>query len=45
VDPPPKKARMQNSSGKLMVTVFWDMKGILLIGYLRKGSTITGEVC
>jgi hypothetical protein len=29
-----KKAKTQNSSGKLMATVFWDMEGILLIEYL-----------
>jgi hypothetical protein len=46
-----KKARSQNESeklmdlsGKLMVTMFWDMQGILLIEYMKKGSTITGEV-
>jgi hypothetical protein len=35
--PPPKRARMQNLSGKMM-------EGILLIEYMKKGSTITGEV-
>jgi hypothetical protein len=32
-----KKARTQNSSGKLMATMFWDMQEILL---MKKGSTI-----
>jgi histone-lysine N-methyltransferase SETMAR len=41
--PSPKKARMQNSSGKLMATVFWDMEGNLLIEYMKKGFTIIGE--
>lgn len=26
-----------------MASVFWDAKGILLIDYLEKGRTITGE--
>jgi hypothetical protein len=39
--PPSKNARTQNSSGKLMAAVFWDMEGILLIEYMKKGSTIT----
>jgi hypothetical protein len=30
-----KNARTQNSSGKLMGTVFWDMKGILPIEYIQ----------
>jgi hypothetical protein len=33
-----------HTSGKLMVTVFRDMEGILLIEYIKKGSTITGDV-
>jgi hypothetical protein len=39
-----KNARTHNSSGKPMVTVFRDLEGILLIEYLKRGSTITGEV-
>ena len=31
------------SAGKVMATVFWDAHEILLIDYLEKGSTITGE--
>lgn len=26
-----------------MATVFWDARGIILIDYLEKGKTITGE--
>jgi hypothetical protein len=44
IHPPSKNARTRNSSGKLMAVVFWDMEGILLIEYMKKGSTITGEV-
>jgi hypothetical protein len=39
--PPPKKPKTQNSLGKLMAAV---MKGILLIEYLTKGATITGQL-
>jgi histone-lysine N-methyltransferase SETMAR len=39
----PKKAKSIASAGKVMASVFWDAKGILLIDYLEKGRTITGE--
>lgn len=39
----PKKAKSIASAGKVMASVFWDAKGILLIDYLPKGRTITGE--
>lgn len=39
----PKKFKVQPSAGKVMATIFWDCKGILLIDYLEKGNTITGE--
>lgn len=41
--PPPKKARTQPSAGKLMATIFWDIRGILLIEYMPKGSTINAD--
>lgn len=41
--PPPKKARSQPSSGKVMLSVFWDSRGVLLTDYARKGTTITGN--
>ena len=41
--PPPKKAKTQFSGKKLMATVFWDAKGVLLIEYMPRGSTINGE--
>lgn len=40
--PPPKKAKAVASAGKVMASIFWDAKGILLIDYLPKGQTITG---
>lgn len=39
----PKKAKSVPSAGKVMASVFWDAKGILLIDYLPKGQTINGE--
>ena len=41
--PPPKKACVQPSAGKVMLTVFWDQRGVLLIDFLAKGTTITGK--
>ena len=41
--PAPKKAKVVSSAGKVMVSVFWDAKGIVFIDYLQKGKTINGE--
>jgi histone-lysine N-methyltransferase SETMAR len=32
--PPPRKFRTQASAGKIMATIFWDNKGVLLVDYL-----------
>ena len=40
--PPPKKFKTQPSAGKVMATVFWDSKGVLLINYKPAGISITG---
>ena len=40
---PPKKFRTQPSASKVMSTVFWDSKGIILIDYKPAGTSITGE--
>lgn len=37
---PPKKCKTVFSACKVLATVFWDHKGILLIDYLEKGKTI-----
>ena len=42
-EPPPKKFKIGPSRGKVMATVFWDAKGILLCDYLVDQKTITGE--
>ena len=41
--PPPKKAKVVSSAGKVMASVFWDAKGVVLVDYLEKGQTINGE--
>ena len=40
--PRPKKFKTQLSSGKVMATVFWDAKGVIMSVVLPKRSTITG---
>lgn len=40
--PPPVKAKVQKSDKKLMMTVFWDSKGPLLIKFLERITTING---
>ena len=42
--PEAKKVKTQPSAGKVMATVFWDTKGIIMLDFLPKRSTITG-VC
>jgi hypothetical protein len=39
----PKKTSSVPSAKKVMAYVFWDAEGILLIDYLEKDKTITGE--
>jgi len=40
---PPVKAKVVPSIGKVMITVFWDCDGIILIDYLPAGNTIHAE--
>ena len=37
--PPPRKFRVLPSTGKVMVTIFWDAGGILMVAYLERGHT------
>ena len=39
--PRPKKFKTQPSAGKVMATVFWDAKGVIMLNFLPKRSTIT----
>ena len=40
--PRPKKFKTQPSDSKVMTTVFWDAKGVIMLDFLPKRSTITG---
>ena len=40
--PRPKKFKTQPSAGKVMATVFWDAKGVIMLDFLPKRSIITG---
>ena len=42
--PRPRKFTTQPSAGKVMVTVYWDAEGVIMLDVLPKRSTITG-VC
>ena len=39
----PKRPNTQQSAGKVMGSVFWDMHGILLIDFLPKGQMINSD--
>ena len=39
--PGPKKLKTQPSAGKVMATVFWDAKCVIMLDFLSKRSTIT----
>ena len=39
----PKRVRVQKSARKVLASVFWDAKGILLVDYLQTGKTINSE--
>jgi histone-lysine N-methyltransferase SETMAR len=39
--PKPKKFWTQPSAGKIMLTLFWDQKGIILEDYMPRGKTVT----
>ncbi|KAM3914022.1 histone-lysine N-methyltransferase SETMAR-like [Leptodactylus fuscus] len=42
-EPTLKKFKVSSSAGKVMVSVFWDAEGIIMVDYLEKGATITGS--
>ena len=39
----PKMFRVEKSAGKVMATVFWDEKGLLLLEFMPQKTTITGQ--
>jgi histone-lysine N-methyltransferase SETMAR len=40
---PPTRPREQRSAGKILLSLFWDREGVLLMDYLPTGRTINGE--
>lgn len=38
--PKPKKIRTQRSAGKVMLTLFWDVNGVILEHYIDRGMTV-----
>ena len=40
--PMPKEFQTQPSAGKVMATIFWDAKGVIMLAILPKRNTITG---
>ncbi len=40
----PQKFKEKPSAGKVLATIFWDYKGVLLLKYCSKGSTVTSEL-
>ena len=43
--PRPKKFKTQPSAGKVMAIVFWDAKGVIMLDFLPKRSSIIGVYC
>ncbi len=41
--PPPRKFKVVAAQRKIMASVFWDIEGIIMIDYLERGHTITGQ--
>ena len=39
---PPKKCKRYHSAGRVMASIFWDSKGVIMIDYLEQGHTING---
>ena len=42
-EPRPEHPKAQQSAGKVMASVFWDVHGIIFIDYLEKGKTINSD--
>lgn len=38
--PPPRKCKTMPSAGKIMLTVFWDVRGVVHMEFMPKGTTI-----
>ena len=42
---PSKQVKVVQSAGKVMALVFWDADGILMVEFLQRGHTVTGQYC
>ena len=38
-----KKFKSQQSTGKVMMTVFWDSVDVILVDFISKGATINSD--
>jgi hypothetical protein len=43
--PVAKKFKSQPSAGKMILTIFWDMEGAILVHFTPKGETINSQIC
>ena len=43
--PANKKFKTQVSAGKVMLTIFWDVNGPILVHFQEEGQTVTGARC
>ena len=41
--PPPKKFKTQRSAGKILMTIFWDIQGPLIIHYQENKETVNSQ--
>lgn len=41
-EPPPTKFRKSRSAGKVMMSIFWDSKGAILVRFVDHGETVNG---
>ena len=44
VNSPSKKFKSQSSAGKVMCTVFWDRRGVILLDFLDKPTLIASQL-
>jgi hypothetical protein len=42
--PVAKKFRSQPPAGKIMLTIFWDMEGVILVHFTPKGETVNSQI-
>ncbi|GFN83375.1 histone-lysine N-methyltransferase SETMAR [Plakobranchus ocellatus] len=41
--PPPRKFKVVASAREVLFTVFWDMEGVVYMGFLEQGQTVNSE--